>query len=81
MNVGVLLGGLILLAGFVASIVQILQYVEQRREKRHQPAAGSVTTPSPPVSLVPKTCRPVVASWDGRKTRRGCVRHWRRAGL
>ena len=49
MDVWTLIAGLALIIGIVAGIVQVLDYLEKRREKKQEPTAEEVVVPSPPV--------------------------------
>ncbi|MBC8448413.1 MAG: ATP-binding protein [Chloroflexi bacterium] len=58
MDIWALIVGLAVIIGIAAGIVQVLQYVQERREKKRQPTAEEVVTSSPPALAVPSNLPP-----------------------
>jgi hypothetical protein len=52
------IAGLAVIIGIAAGIVQVLQYVQEQREKKRQPITEEVVVPSPPVPAVPSNLPP-----------------------
>jgi hypothetical protein len=58
MDIWALIAGLAVIIGIVASIVQILQYLQERRQKKRQPIAEEVIALSPPAPAIPSNLPP-----------------------
>lgn len=58
MDIWALIIGLGVIIGIVAGIVQVLDYLQKRREKKREPTAKEVTIPSPPAPAVPSNLPP-----------------------
>jgi hypothetical protein len=53
MDLWTIIGGLALITGIVAGIVQVLDYMEKRRAKKTRLVPAEVATPSPPTPAIP----------------------------
>jgi tetratricopeptide (TPR) repeat protein len=58
MDLWTIIGGLALIIGIVAGIVQVLDYLEKRRAKKTRLVPAEVATPSPPTPAIPCTLPP-----------------------
>jgi LuxR family glucitol operon transcriptional activator len=58
MDTWALIGGLAVVIGIIAGIVQILDYLQKRREKKRQHPTEGVATPSSPVPVIPSNLPP-----------------------
>ena len=58
MDIWALIVGLAVIIGIAAGIVQILQYMQERREKKQKPTAEEVVALSPPVPAIPSNLPP-----------------------
>ncbi len=58
MDIWAPIAGLAVIIGIVAGIVQILQYLQERRQKKRQPIAEEVIASSPPAPAIPSNLPP-----------------------
>ncbi|MBM4445592.1 MAG: hypothetical protein FJ020_09905 [Chloroflexi bacterium] len=58
MDIWALIAGLAVIVGIAAGIVQVLDYLEKRREKEQEQGAEGAIAPSPPAQAVPSNLPP-----------------------